>query len=135
MAGYNEMLKSAVPLTPEQREGESKERGFEPSSKKELLALGLPFRTTFGCRPRHQKVAFNFPNFRTTLMITCGSRHATNSIQLRGAFRRDSSSKPETDEIRLVRDQGCMVDDLSAPNQELQHGFALLSPNEVSHRH
>ncbi|GFU39935.1 hypothetical protein TNCV_2531781 [Trichonephila clavipes] len=43
------------------------------------------------------------------------------------AFRRDSSSKPQTDESRLVRDEDCRLDVVGAPNQELQNGFALPS--------
>ncbi|GFT15759.1 hypothetical protein TNCV_4943131 [Trichonephila clavipes] len=42
------------------------------------------------------------------------------------------SSKPETDESRLVRDQNC---DIGAPNQELQYGFAMPSPSVVSYCH
>ncbi|GFW44059.1 hypothetical protein TNCV_998241 [Trichonephila clavipes] len=42
---------------------------------------------------------------------------------------------PETYESHLVRDQGCMAEPYCAPNQELQHGFALLSPSVVSHCH
>ncbi|GFS54708.1 uncharacterized protein TNCV_2749661 [Trichonephila clavipes] len=43
------------------------------------------------------------------------------------AFRQNSSSKLETDESHLVCNQDCMVDGVSAPNQELHFGFALLS--------
>ncbi|GFW19883.1 hypothetical protein TNCV_3561861 [Trichonephila clavipes] len=45
------------------------------------------------------------------------------------AFRRDSSSKPETDESHLVRDLDCMVDGVGTPNQELQYGFVLPLPS------
>ncbi|GFV53244.1 hypothetical protein TNCV_4313241, partial [Trichonephila clavipes] len=45
-------------------------------------------------------------------------------------FRRDFSSKPETDENHLVRDQDC---DTGAPNQQLQHRFALPSTSVDSH--
>ncbi|GFV19227.1 hypothetical protein TNCV_3224451 [Trichonephila clavipes] len=45
---------------------------------------------------------------------------------------RDSSSDPKIDESHLVRDQDC---DIGAPNQELQYGFALLTPSVDSHCH
>ncbi|GFW37519.1 hypothetical protein TNCV_861261 [Trichonephila clavipes] len=51
------------------------------------------------------------------------------------AFRRYSSSKPETDESHLVRDQDYMTDGVGASNQELQYGFALPSPSVVWHCH
>ncbi|GFT95816.1 transposable element Tc3 transposase [Trichonephila clavipes] len=44
-------------------------------------------------------------------------------------FQRDSSSKSETDESYLVRDQDCVVEDVSAANQELQYDFSLPSPS------
>ncbi|GFV15501.1 hypothetical protein TNCV_4835271 [Trichonephila clavipes] len=48
---------------------------------------------------------------------------------LTSAFpKQDCSSKPGTDKNHLVRDQDCMVDGVGAPYQELQHGFALMSP-------
>ncbi|GFS83569.1 hypothetical protein TNCV_1657851 [Trichonephila clavipes] len=50
-------------------------------------------------------------------------------------FRQDSSSNPQTDESHLVRDQDCKADGVSAPNQKLQYGFALLLPSEVSQCH
>ncbi|GFV09723.1 hypothetical protein TNCV_2597781 [Trichonephila clavipes] len=53
----------------------------------------------------------------------------------RNAFKRDSSSKPETDKSHLVRDQDCMEDGVGTPNQELQYGFALSSLSVVSHYH
>ncbi|GFX81949.1 hypothetical protein TNCV_2571481 [Trichonephila clavipes] len=51
------------------------------------------------------------------------------------AFRRDSSSKPETDESHLVRDKDCMAEGVGAPNQELLDGFAWPSPSVVSNGH
>ncbi|GFU48581.1 hypothetical protein TNCV_1439541 [Trichonephila clavipes] len=48
------------------------------------------------------------------------------------AFRRDSSSKPETDECHLVQNQDIGI---GSPNQELQYGFALPLPSVVSHCH
>ncbi|GFS56794.1 hypothetical protein TNCV_2222141 [Trichonephila clavipes] len=50
------------------------------------------------------------------------------------AFRRDSSSKPETDESHLVRYEG-LADGVGAPNQELEYGFAFPLPSVVLHRH
>ncbi|GFV67573.1 hypothetical protein TNCV_4622531 [Trichonephila clavipes] len=51
------------------------------------------------------------------------------------AFRRDSSSKPETDEIHLVRDQDCMADGLGVLDQEFHHGFVLLLPSVLWNCH
>ncbi|GFV02514.1 hypothetical protein TNCV_3438291 [Trichonephila clavipes] len=50
------------------------------------------------------------------------------------AVRQDSSSKPETDESHLVRDQG-FADGVGAHIQELQYVFAMPSPSVVSHCH
>ncbi|GFW38942.1 hypothetical protein TNCV_1818831 [Trichonephila clavipes] len=47
-------------------------------------------------------------------------------------FRQEFSSKPETDESHLVRDQDC---DTGAPNQQLQYGLALPSTSVDSHYH
>ncbi|GFT17100.1 retrovirus-related Pol polyprotein from transposon 297 [Trichonephila clavipes] len=44
-----------------------------------------------------------------------------NKHCFQSAFRRDSSSKPKTDESHLVRDQGCMADGVGAPYQDLQY--------------
>ncbi|GFX80662.1 hypothetical protein TNCV_499291 [Trichonephila clavipes] len=49
--------------------------------------------------------------------------------------KKNSSSKPETNESLLVRDQNYMTDGVGALNQELQYGFALPSPSVVSHCH
>ncbi|GFW36638.1 hypothetical protein TNCV_1956381 [Trichonephila clavipes] len=50
-------------------------------------------------------------------------------------LKHDSSSKPETDESHLVRDQDCIADGVRAPNQELLYGFPLPSPSMISHCH
>ncbi|GFW19850.1 hypothetical protein TNCV_3561531 [Trichonephila clavipes] len=44
------------------------------------------------------------------------------------AFRLDSSSKPETDESHLVRDQDCMMIGVGTLNQEFLYGFACGLP-------
>ncbi|GFX26024.1 hypothetical protein TNCV_2273651 [Trichonephila clavipes] len=45
----------------------------------------------------------------------------TSALFTKRLFRRDSSSKPETDESHLVRNQDCVI---STPSKELQYGFA-----------
>ncbi|GFX20618.1 hypothetical protein TNCV_4269501 [Trichonephila clavipes] len=54
---------------------------------------------------------------------------------LESAFRRYSSSKLETDESHLMRDQDCMWDDVGTPNQELKNGFVLPLVSVLSHCH
>ncbi|GFX48212.1 hypothetical protein TNCV_3931621 [Trichonephila clavipes] len=51
------------------------------------------------------------------------------------SFHRDSSSRPETDESHLVRDQDCMADGVRAPSDVMENTWpSPRNPNRISQR-
>ncbi|GFU52831.1 hypothetical protein TNCV_2254491 [Trichonephila clavipes] len=71
---------------------------------------------------------------RNRRYLTTGSNFSSQTsnaykalLLIDSTFWRDSSSKVDTDDSHLVRDQDCMADGVGASNQELQFGFGLPS--------
>ncbi|GFV36532.1 hypothetical protein TNCV_2260511 [Trichonephila clavipes] len=92
--------------------------------------------STFRNKKFHEEASKN-DGSETQLMCNSPKKNSSsemNCIRLTSHCfqRRDSSSKPETDESHLVRNQDC---DINAPDQELQYGFALPSSSVNSHCH